>query len=353
MRLLPVLAALLLVAGCGAEPPAATPFTRVDLPAGAVPTRITAAGGDLLIGVSRDGKPGLLRYRDGNLGEVPVVPVTPYGQVADWFSLAARGDDVLAVGGKSGGAHMNVRWSVWRMKGGQLVEQPQKFSAFGGYGAGALVDGVYPTSGPLLVGVWQGATGGSDAALWTTDGTVWARQSSAGTPLESTRDSLKFPMSATTHGAEALISGWQLTGGKQQPVVWTVRDGKATIATLPHAGRAAMAITVTCADTCAAAGRVDGKLAVWRQAGNTWRRVADVPDVPVGDHDRPVPPLGDTLVYSDRGNVRVATLGGDVRDAAGPTGVVTAVARVGDTTYVLAGPDGDGNNQTLWRAGRG
>lgn len=352
MRLLTIIAVLLLLAGCGSDAPASTPFTRVDLPSGAVPTRITADGDALIIGVSEGGKPGLLRYENGRTTEIPVTPATPYGQVADWFSLAANGHDILAVGGKSGGAHMNVRWSVWRMKGTDLTEQPQRFSAFGGYGAGALVDGVFPTSGPLLVGVWQGASGGSDGAVWTTDGTEWNRQSSAGTPLESTSDSLKFPMSATAHGADVLIAGWQLAGGKQRPVVWTLRDGKDTLTTLPDGGRAATAITVSCADTCAVAGRVDGRLALWRQAGNTWRRVSDVPDVPVGDNDRPVPPLGDTLVYSDRGTVRVATLGGDVRDAAGPTGVVTAVVRVGDTTYVLAGPGGD-NNQTLWRAGQG
>jgi hypothetical protein len=116
-----------------------------------------------------------------------------------------------------------------------------------------------------------------------------------------------------------------------------------------------MGMTVTCAETCAVAGRVDGRLAVWRQSGNTWRRLTDVPDVPVGDRDRPVPPVGDTLVYSDRGAVHVATLGGDDRDAAGPTGVVTAVARVGDTTYVLAGPGGENaeDNQTLWRVDLG
>jgi hypothetical protein len=200
------------------------------------------------------------------------------------------------------------------------------------------------------VGVWQGASVGTDPTLWTTDGTLWNRQSSAGTPLESTRESLKFPMAATSHGAEVLIAGWQLAGGRQRPVVWTLRDGKVVLTTLPDGGSSAMAITVSCTNTCAVAGRVDGRLAVWRLSGNAWRRVSDVPDVPVGDDDRPVPPVGDTLVYSDRGTVRVATLDGDVRDAAGPTGVVTAVARVGDTTYVLAGPGVD--NRTLWRADR-
>lgn len=187
--------------------------------------------------------------------------------------------------------------------------------------------------------------------IWTTDGTYWNRQKSAGTPLESTRESVRFPEAAVAHGDDVVIAGWAVTKGKQQPAVWTLRDGVATMTPLPDAGRAGAGLAVTCTDTCAVAGRVDGRLAVWRQSGNTWRRLTDVPDVPVGDHDRPVPPVGETLVYSNRGAVRVATLGGDVRDAAGPTGVVTAVARVGDTTYVLAGPDED--NQTLWRADQG
>lgn len=316
-----------------------------------MPARIAVDGDSLVVGVSKDDKPGMLRYRDGRATEIPLTAATPYGKQAEWVSIASDGHEIVAVGGKSGGAHMNVRWTVWRgTSDAGVVEQPQKFSAFGGYGAGALVDGVFPSTGPLLVGIWQSQSVGSDAALWTTDGTAWNRQSSHGTSLESTTESLKFPMGATAHGADAVIAGWQMVGGKQQPVVWTVRDGVAMLALLPDAGKSGMAITVTCSDTCAVAGRVDGKLAIWRGSGNAWRRVGDVPGVSVGDDARPVPPLGDTLVYSDRGVVRVATLGGDTRDAAGPTGVVTAVARVGDTTYVLAGPDE--KHQILWRAGR-
>ncbi|HEX6359188.1 hypothetical protein [Actinophytocola sp.] len=349
MRLLPVLTAVLLLAGCGAEASAKAPFTAVVLPSGAVPVRIAAAGDVLYVAVSKDGKPGMLRYEKGRATEISLTPATPYGRMAEWQSLAADGTEIVAVGSKTGGAHGNPRWSLWRTKGTGLAEQPQKFSAFGGYGAGSLVDVVLPTTGPLLVGVWQSATTGSDVAVWTTDGTLWNRQSSAGTPLESTQDSLKFPLGATAHGADALIAGWQFAEGRQQPVVWTLRDGVATLTPLPDAGKNGMAITVSCTDTCAVAGRVDGSLAIWRQSGNAWRRVSDVPDVPVGDHERPVPPVGDTLVYSDRSVVRVATLGGDASDAAGPTGVVTAITRVHDTTYVLAGPDKD--NQTLWRAG--
>lgn len=352
--MLGVLTVLLLLGGCSAAPAAVrVSFAEVELPGGAVPSRIAAGGGELVVGVRKGGKPGMVRYADGHVTEVPLTPATGYGAEALWYSVVVGGDhEILAVGGKTGGAHGNVRWSVWRTSGAGLVEQPQAFSTFGGVGGGALVDGVLPTTGPLLVGSWVGATVSLDPTIWTTNGTDWIRQSSAGTALQSTLEALKFPMSAVAHGADVVIAGWQLAKGKQQPIVWTLRDGVATLTPLPDAGKSGMAITLTCAETCAVAGRVDGRLAVWRGSGNAWRRVADVPDVPVGDDDRPVPPLGDTLVYSDRGTVRVATLGGDdIRDAAGPTGVVTAVARVGDTTYVLAGPDKD--NQTLWRAGRG
>lgn len=350
--MLPVLTVLLLLAGCTAAPAAArAPFTKVELPAGAVPSRIAANGDELVVGVRAGGKPGMLRYKDGHATEIPLKPATGYGAEALWYSVVADSHGILAVGGKTGGAHGNVRWSVWRSTADGLVEQPQAFSTFGGVGGGALVDGVLPTTGPLLIGSWAGATVSLDPTVWTTNGTDWIRQSSAGTTLESTLDALKFPMSAVAHGADVVIAGWQAAKGKQQPIVWTLRDGVATPTLLPDAGKSGMAITVTCASVCAVAGRVDGKLAIWQGSGNAWRRVVDVPDVSVGDDDRPAPPLGDTLVYSDRGAVRVATLGGDnVRDAAGPTGVVTAVARVGDTTYVLAGPDED--NQTLWRAGR-
>jgi hypothetical protein len=370
VRLLPVLLAVLLLSSCGTaapEPPARVAFTQVELPAGAAPVRIAAAGAELVVAVSRNGGPGIVRHRDGETTgendsvntEVPLTPATGYGAEALWYSLAARatadGPEILAVGGKRGGAHGNVRWSVWRTTGAGVAEQPQAFSTFGGLGAGDLIDAVLPATGPLLVGTWQSHSAGLDPSVWTTDGTDWTRQSSTGTALESTRAALKFPMSATSHGAEVVVAGWQLVKGVQQPVVWTLRDGTATLTPLPGAGRLGTAISVSCADTCSVAGQVDGRLAVWQGSGEVWERVPGVPGVRVGDKDRPPPPLGKTLVYSDRGAVRIATLGGGTRDAAGPTGVVTGVARVGDSVYVLAGPTNDSqdNNQTLWRAGPG
>lgn len=348
MHLLRWIIVVLVVAGCGAAPPPGAPFTKIDLPAGAEPVRIVASGDALLVGVHRDGKPGLLKYESGRVTDIPLTPATGYGEVALWYSLTARDGEILAVGGKRGGAHGNVRWSVWRGTEDGIAEQPQAFSTFGGLGAGDLVDGVLTDGGAFVVGTWQSGSAGSDAAVWTTDGVTWQRRSSAGTALESTRESLKFPMAATSRKRDVVIAGWQLVKGRQQPIVWTLTDAGVTVTALPDSGRTATAITVTCADTCEIAGRVDGRLAVWRGAGNDWRRVADVPDVPVGDRDRPPAPAGGTLAYTDRGTVHVGSLGGPMRAAHGPSGVVTAVARVGDSTYVLAAPDG--NKQILWRA---
>src|SRR5262245_44885597 len=167
--MLPVLTVLLLLAGCGAEAPPRAPFTKVDLPGGAVPGRITAGGDALLIGTRVHDKPGMLRYEDGKATEIPLTPATGYGAEAYWYSLTARDREILAVGGKTGGAHGNVRWSVWRTTAnGTLAEQPQPFSTFGGLGGGALIDGVLPSTGPLLVGTWASHSAGADAMTWAT-----------------------------------------------------------------------------------------------------------------------------------------------------------------------------------------
>lgn len=76
--------------------------------------------------------------------------------------------------------------------------------------------------------------------------------------------------------------------------------------------------------------------------------------VPVGDKDRLIAPVdaGGRLVQavSDGGQVRLATTGPGgwkVHTTAGPTGKVTAATSIGDTLYLLAGPDE--NTQTLWQ----
>ncbi|MFL6144148.1 MAG: hypothetical protein ACJ72N_20070 [Labedaea sp.] len=370
MRSLLALALLLLgVVGCGSSGdagPGAVGFTKVELPAGSEPVALAVSGDALLIGLRREGQalvPGVLRRgADGTTTELALRAATPYGKLARWYSIASDGQQIVAIGGARGGAHGNVRWSAWTGSASGLSEQEQTFNTFGGNGAGDLIDAVLTGSGPVLVGTRQSDKTGLDAAVWTHSGDSWNRQSSAGTPLESRPDSLSFPIAATALGQGPLITGWQLNSGgpsRQPPVVWrsTSLGGTWTVTALPEPGRTGAGMALRCwAASCAVAGRVDGKLALWRLDGESWTRMPGVPPVPVGDKDRlaaPVQPDGRlTQILADSGQVKIARADGGggwtVRAASGPTGTVTATAQTGDTIFVLAGPDED--HLALWRA---
>ena len=351
--------------GAGSAPPAVA-FTKVELPAGAAPVVLAAAGDDLLIGTRRAGQevvPGLLRLgQQGQPVELAVHGATPYGLLARWSSIAADGERIVGLGGERGGAHGHVRWSVWTAAPDGIAEQRQGFSTFGGYAAGDIVDAVLTPTGSALVGAWESAQLGFDVAVWTPAGEDWLRQSSAGTALESSEGSLGFPMAATAAGPGILVAGWGVTLGtgnsSQQPVVWRseVDTSGWTRTTLPDGGRIGAALAARCWDGgCGVAGRADGNLAVWELRDASWARRSGLPAVPVGDRDRLAAPIevGDRLnqFVSDGGHVTLAQANGDgwtVRPTDGPAGTVTAVTAVGDTLYLLAGPDED--DQTLWRA---
>ena len=98
---------------------------------------------------------------------VPLQPNSPYAKVADLVSLAARGEEVVALGAAHGGAHANVRWTVWAGSTAQrLDEYPQTFETFGGQSAGGLLDIIITTNGPAIAGTWAAREGGLDAAIW-------------------------------------------------------------------------------------------------------------------------------------------------------------------------------------------
>lgn len=363
--------------GCaGPGGPAAVSAVRVELPAGARAEVIAADGDDVLIGVHRDGAattPGLVRLGGGGSGggsgdgsgtvtTVPATPATGYGRTASWYSLVVDGSRITAIGGDRGGAHGNVRWSVWTGTGSGVAEQIQAFTTFGGWGAGDLIDAVPTPAGPVVVGSWQSDGAGLDVATWATDGVTWTRRSSTGTALASTRTDLGSALHATAATPGVLVVGWELAtarGGDQAPVVWrsaTGADGW-TRTPLPGVDAPGTAVSAACSATvCAVAGRVGGMLALWRQVGGTWARVPGVPAVAVGDND-PLPaplltPDGLTQVVPDAGRVELldVTAGGvTARPVAGPAGVVTAAVATEGAIHLLAGPDRD--HLTLWRVG--
>ena len=90
-RVVAVVAAVLVLAACGSAAEPAAPAVRIDLPAGSEAQVLAVTGGSVLVGVRRDGRPGLLRRApDGTVAELPVRPSTGYGATASWYALTGR-----------------------------------------------------------------------------------------------------------------------------------------------------------------------------------------------------------------------------------------------------------------------
>lgn len=348
--------------GLGACSSPAAPWTRVDLPAGATPVTVTDHQGTLLVGTMSNGRPAALRRTPSATDTwtpMTVTPVSAYGKEAEWLGIAVEpGGGLVAVGGARGGAHSNVRWSVWRGDTRSLSEQEQVFSTFGGWGAGEQLGPIATSAGSMLLGSWESAKAGLDADIWLPDGSAWVRQSPAGTALESTATELVGPRSGTAWGAGALVAGSVLhlgDGVRQTPAIWrsiTLNSGWQRT-DLPDAGTAGEAVSAACTATgCTVAGWVDGRLAIWTLDPSGARRPGGNPDVAVGDRAvMPAPILDEqgraTLLLTDAGAVivlRQTDTGWDRQ--AGPPGVVLATARVGGLLYAITqAPDG---SRSLW-----
>ncbi|CRK59431.1 hypothetical protein [Alloactinosynnema sp. L-07] len=335
-----LLLAALLLAGCSA--PAQPAMAEVRVPG--IPVTLTADNGSLLVGLRREGQslvPALVRRAaDGTTTEIPVRAASPYGLLATWQSITARDGRYVAVGGERGGAHGNVRWSVWAGTADGMAEQPQAFSTFGGWGAGDQVDAAATPAGTVLVGSWESAQVGLDVAVWTGQGDTWTRQSSAGTTLESKPGALGFATAATGLDQGVLIAGWRLAD-RIEPVVWRSTPGVWSVTTLPDAGSSATAMAVRCwGRNCLVAGQVDGKLAAWRFDGG-WARVGGLPEIQISDKDHLAAPVevdgGPALVVTNGGRVELVRIGGSTTELRGPSGPVTATAVVSGKLFVVAG----------------
>ena len=346
---------LAVLAGCsdpaGDDDPPLT-WSKVDLPAGAEPVALTASGPDLLIGLrgrSATTAPELLVHTpDGRSRSVPVRQAGMYEYPTTWYSIAADGDRLLAISGAHGGAHANVRWMVWTGTKTGLVERPQPFSTFGGYGAGELYAAVLTPAGSALMGSWAGKAG-HDAAVWLPKDDRWLRQRSTGV-LESTAGLQVGPRSGTSVGASVVLVGSaiRLAPGvvEQRATLWrsaSVNQGWRRLE-LPDAGQRSEAVAVSCTvRRCLVNGFVDGKLALWTVEGDTATRLPGVPEIAVEDKDDLPAPLdvdgAAVQVISDGGRVKVLRnrdAGWAVRDSEGPQVPAIRVALVGRHLYVVA-----------------
>ncbi|GAA2097948.1 hypothetical protein GCM10009841_10580 [Microlunatus panaciterrae] len=346
-----LLSALMIIAGqaCSRSEPGPGPvpaphWSRVALPDGLDPTVLAllpgsgGAAAETLVGAqltTNPPAPRLLRVTAGEtVSPIPLEPVSPYARVAQFRALDSDGSRVVALGGRSGGAHGNVRWTVWTGTRAAVREHPQTFETFGGQQAGALVDIVLTDRGPVVVGSWTGTAGGLDAAVWLPRGDTWLRRDSTGTPLASSKTRLVLARAAVADGAAVVIAGSTIRladGVRQGAAVWRADspDGDWRRTDLPDPGGRSEAQSVACSgDACWVAGQVDGRLALWSLMASSAARTT-LPDTavdPSGPAARVVSgPARTVVAYSQDGHSRVLL---------GPSGGAGGWSR-------RTGPDGD------------
>ncbi len=351
-------ALVLTVAGCVA-PPATTPvlmWAEVT-PAGVVPAVVATAGSGLLVAGTdaSETAPAVARL-DGSL--VPLNPTEPYAATAQISSVATSSDTLYLLGGQSGGAHGNVRWTVWDGPlSGAVTSRPQEFFTFGGHDAGPLLGVVIASGGPVIVGS-RGDEGGPLAALYTASGETW-HQLDTPVPLRSGKGGILGFTAATGTGDQVVIVGdvvtADATGTVQTPALfhgtvggtWTKVDLPVPA---PRAPGLSHATAVACTlDACWVAGWSGGPMA-WHVS------LADdsvlATSLLAGDAPNDTDPTALVALAGDRPVV--------LSNAAAPTIAVlchatwttfsapraaTAVAAVGSDLYVVAG-----TTPRLWRA---
>jgi hypothetical protein len=351
---------MIIFANCSdARPPAPTETVRelswsqIALPESVAASSLTSIADDLLVGgrASAGGDHPVLLVVDpaGSTRPVPLQPNSPYAKVADLVSVAAGGNRVVAIGAAHGGAHANFRWTVWAGSPERLDDQPQTFETFGGQSAGALLNIVYTSEGPVIAGSWAAPEGGLDAAVWLSRGDRWIRQNSAGTALANTTQLQVAPRAATAAGPAMIIMGSVITFGdgvKQSAAVWTWPSRKSawTLQQLPNAGTHSEALSSGCMQTCWVSGHADGKVALWTfdpaHADESASRDTTLPAMEI-DTDGPGPRTilsGDQpgVIFSHNGNTRLLLHDSRGWQAfAAPTGSVLDATSVGDRLYAI------------------
>lgn len=281
-----------------AEPPPPVTWSPVGLPPGFEPSLLAPGPGDAAL-VAADGSgrrgPRLLEVDGGSTTEVPVTPASYYGRRSAWRGIATAGRRVYAFGGRSGGAHGNVRWTAWSGTlgpSGRLAEDVQDFETFGGPEAGGLSQIVAPAAGPaLLLGSRVSASGaGLDIAVWAYDEGRWVRRPSTGTPLAAGDDQQPSASAITRRGDGLLIAGSITSFGDgvhTRPAIWTAPGsaGPWTPTVLPAPDdEVAGAASAACEPdgSCLVAGYAGERLAAWTVSATGSVVGIGLPDVPVG-----------------------------------------------------------------------
>ncbi len=358
-RLAPLLVGLfagpLALAACTpTEPP--PQWTRVDgLPATfRAETLSTGPDRTIVAGRSADpDRPTLLIAEAGAVRELELTPESGYGKTAALSSIAVTGTKVYAIGGDRGGAHGNVRWTVWAGDSSGLREHEQSFWTFGGQDAGSLTAIVAGPDGPMIIGNW-GSPHGLDITVWTERRDVWTRHDSEGSTLASTTKELLSEKAAATIGDRVIIAGTALDlsrGLVPRATTWSqdagTDDWRRT--DLPTEGTAGSALDLDCAADCLIAGVVDGHVAAWSGDGTDWQALQ--PTDVAADEKTVV-----LRAFRVDAGWRIAVGAGDAvtivdpqtgKTLTAPAGTLIDAAGLGPTAEVLI-EDHDGT-RSLWR----
>lgn len=288
----------------------------------------------------------------------PPLGESPYGKLADLFSLAGDGQQLIGIGVAHGGAHANPRWSTWNMSsspapepGGttapqgpaqpgttQLLEQPQLFWTFGGEEAGGLIGAAWDAKGPMIVGTWQGKAG-LDGAIWRRAGATWSQVTPPKELVNSATRQVS-PVRVDEVGVRRVVvsgSVLDLTDGvRQSAAIWRDADDDWSLTTLPDPGKRSQAWSTACETECSTVGFRDGRVALW--VGSRMPQPLPVSSS-VTDTGVVVRSSGTTIAaVSSNGTGRlVVGTPGAWRVLQAPTGTPRAMAVVGGWLYLVTG----------------
>jgi hypothetical protein len=364
---------MIMVVSCSLPgPPAPTEtvqelsWSRIALPESVAASSLAAASEALLVGgrASSGGEHPVLFAVDAydSTRPVPLHPNSPYAKVADLVSVAALGDEVVALGVAHGGAHANPRWTVWAGSPQRLDEYPQTFETFGGQSAGGLLDIVITSDGPALAGSWAAREGGLDAAVWLRRGQKWLRRESTGSALANTKEIQVAPRAASAAGSTMILSGSVITFGsgvEQRAAVWTwpTRNSAWLLQQLPDAGTHSEALSSRCGQTCWVAGHADGTVALWNfdpaHVTGAATRDSTLPSMEIDtDGPGPITVLSSGrpgILFSHAGNTHllVSDSHNGWQAFTAPAGSVLDATTVGDRLYAIIRAD---NAVGLWTA---
>ncbi len=353
-HLLAVLAGVVLLSGCVAPPPLDVRLQWVDVtPAGVVPAALATVESGLVVGgTDSTGEAPAVAREDG--GTVPLVPSEPYAASARIVSATSAGGLLYLIGGRTGGAHGNVRWTVWDGSvAGPVSSRPQEFFTFGGQDAGPLLGTVIVDGRPVIVGS-RGGDRGPIAALYSANGTVW-HQLDTPTALKSASGLVLGFTAVTAVGPTIVIAGDSVqetaSGVVQTPALFVGTlggDWRRIDLPVPTASTGLRHATgVACAgETCWVAGWARNPI-LWQVSladGAVGPTTALLGDVAGADYPSALLTMvdGRPLVVTNAATQSAAVLCGEEWTRVSAPVKATAIAAQGSDAYLVAG-------DRLWR----